>query len=111
MSSRPSVFRIEIIPIHRLQTDPVVCPACGGNDLILFGNMIYPHHEVLEAGVVVSKDTNWDIQTNFELLAVDCLRCETRFDIQSNENFILSRTNADLAEALRRLTGQGNKPC
>jgi hypothetical protein len=111
MPDRSAPFRSEIIPAHQVKINPVVCPRCGGNDLMLFGQMSFPHHEVMEAGVITSKETDWNVKENFELLAIDCLRCEVRYHIQSDENFLLAKTNAELHDKVHVLSGRGNRPC
>lgn len=79
------------------------------------GQLAFPHTEIWQAGKVVDSSTDFDVEFQFELSTVECMRCKVIFDIQGDREFTLSTRVSELREEIREITGTDPygepKPC
>jgi hypothetical protein len=114
-TDRQFAFRTEILAASKVPTNPVRCPLCSCEDLVLYGQVAFPHRETRKGGIVIDKVTDTEIAENFELASMDCLGCSVRFEIQSDAEAVLCVQVSQLREKFRELTGKDpygeSKPC
>lgn len=104
----------EILQASKVVIDPLRCPHCKGQDLVVYGQLSYPHEEVWKNGQVIEKKTNWEIKENFALEAFDCLQCLIKFHIKSDTEVDLAIENGELRDTIVKVTGKdpyGQRPC
>ncbi len=110
MSDSSVVFREEIIAASTVKLEGGIgspsCPKCGKQDLVLYGNMSFPHREIVVAGNIEKSDTDWETRQPFELVQFDCVPCRISYIIRSDENFTLHQQVATLREMLVKITGK-----
>jgi hypothetical protein len=117
MPDKAVIFREEIIAGSEVQfRDQIpICNRCQGQNLLLNGNMSFPSKEVVEAGKVISQETDWEYQNAFELMKFECLTCGIRYIINTDENIRLQKDIHSMRQRIRELTGKdpygAPKPC
>jgi hypothetical protein len=110
MADSSVVFKEEVIPASAVKltgnSSMPVCPKCGKQDLVLHGNMSFPHREIAVAGMIEETSTDWETKQPFELTQFDCVPCSIRYVIRSDESFALHREVANLREMIVKVTGK-----
>jgi hypothetical protein len=117
--------RHELIPLREVPSDDAgvfACPHCHLHNLILYGNLQVQH---VQTWAEDPQDPKGYREINSftanggpliqEVLSIECRDCQVLFQVQTDENFELQRSNLELGRRLLEVSGEdllGNgRPC
>jgi hypothetical protein len=98
------VFKEQVVATSRISRDPIVCPGCGADDLLLYGYVLLERRERIEKGVPLAEE--WpnfpkDGAFTFEVHKIDCFSCCSRFYLKPDDELakdeIILRLQEELA--------------
>jgi len=74
----------KVVPASQVSTEAIVCPACGGNNLVLEGYAQKRYAVEVYNGVIVNEVLD-DDEWRHDVRVITCKRCHTITEIVSDD--------------------------
>ena len=91
-------FREEAIAASCVSSDPIRCPRCKGQTLVLKGNVIRAFEERLQDGNVVEQKFAEALER--ETSVIDCIPCKISWQVMTEAESELTAKNLVLEESV-----------